>query len=200
MRLPNGDNRPMPSPIGHALGGIAAGWLVQPHTHGRSPRSYRTATIAFAALGMAPDLDLLLGPHRGPSHSVGAAALVGLVAWMAFRASPSAARMGLTCAAAYGSHVLLDWLGSDSSPPHGLVALWPFSMAHYQAAWPVFLSVSRRIHRPELFWVPNLRALALELLILVPAVSLAAFLRRARPLSEGSGHRGGTSGTATRVQ
>ena len=171
----------MPSPIGHALGGIAAGWLLQPESPGRSSRSSRTATIAFAALGMAPDLDLLLGPHRGPSHSVGAAALIGLVAWMAFRASPGAARLGLACAAAYGSHVLLDWLGSDSSPPHGLVALWPFSAAHYQAPWQVFLSVSRRIHRPELFWIPNLVALGLELLILVPAVSLAAYIRRARP-------------------
>jgi membrane-bound metal-dependent hydrolase YbcI (DUF457 family) len=141
----------------------------------------RGATIVFAALGMAPDLDLLAGPHRGPSHSIGAAALIGLVAWVAVRRWPSSARLGLACAAAYGSHVLLDWLGSDSSPPLGLVALWPFSNAHYQAPWPVFLSVSRRFHQPQLFWIPNLLALAVELLVLVPAVSLAAYIRRAPP-------------------
>jgi hypothetical protein len=54
------------------------------------------------------------------------------------------------------------------------------SDAFYQAPWPVFPAISRRIHQPHLFWAPNMRALALELLILVPAVALVAYVRRIR--------------------
>ena len=60
----------MPSPVGHALGGIASGLLVS-----RQPghRSF----ILFAVAGAAADLDLLLPmQHRGASHSIGAALLV----------------------------------------------------------------------------------------------------------------------------
>ena len=170
----------MPSPIGHALGGIAAGWLVQPRPPEPWSRRGRVLTTAFAALGMAADLDLFVGAHRGPSHSVGATAVIGLLAWAALRRSPTATRLALAAAAAYGSHVLLDWLGGDSSPPAGLLALWPLSHAYYQAPWPVFLAVSRRIHQPQLFWTPNILALARELLILLPAVTLAGYARRAR--------------------
>ena len=41
----------MPSPIGHALGGIAAGW-------GSAPRRDVAAAAILAAASIAPDLDL----------------------------------------------------------------------------------------------------------------------------------------------
>ena len=170
----------MPSPIGHALGGIAAGWFIQPAGERGASGRQRGLTLGFAALGMAADLDLLLGVHRGPSHSIGATLVIGLVAWAALRHRRFAGRLAAAIAAAYGSHVVLDWLGADSSPPLGLLALWPVSDAFYQAPWPVFPAISRRIHQPHLFWVPNIRALALELLILVPAVSMVAYSRRVR--------------------
>jgi membrane-bound metal-dependent hydrolase YbcI (DUF457 family) len=129
---------------------------------------------------MAADLDLLVGAHRGASHSLGATVVIGLSAWAALRHRGSAGWLAAAFAAAYGSHVVLDWLGSDSSPPLGLLALWPLSDVFYQAPWPVFAAISRRIHQPHLFWIPNLRALALELLVLVPAVSVAWYARRAR--------------------
>jgi tetratricopeptide (TPR) repeat protein len=171
----------MPSPIGHALGGIAAGWLIQPPEE-TSRRGGRTATLAFAILGVAADLDLIVGTHRGPTHSLGAAVMIGLMAWAILRRrTDRAGRLAGACAAAYGSHILLDWLGSDTSPPIGLPALWPFSLAYYEAPWHVFLAVSRRVHQPELFWLPNARALARELLILLPVVTLVGYVRPKRP-------------------
>ena len=70
----------MPSPVGHALAGVAAGWMVQ----GTPPFRARTIWIReaalFGSLAVLPDADLLVGAHSGPTHGVGAAILVGLVA------------------------------------------------------------------------------------------------------------------------
>ena len=62
----------MPSPIGHALGGIAAGWAIAPVKNARN-------AVLLAGAGAAADLDLLVGTHRGPTHSLGAAVLMYFV-------------------------------------------------------------------------------------------------------------------------
>jgi inner membrane protein len=81
---------------------------------------------------------------------------------------------------AYASHTLLDWLGTDTSAPIGIMALWPFSRAYYESSLHVFMAVSRRFRQPELFWMQNLAALARELLILVPIAIGVAIGRRRR--------------------
>ena len=128
---------------------------------------------------MAPDLDLLLGAHSGPTHGLGAAIVVGCVAWV-WRRRTGATRKGVSAAAvalAYASHTLLDWLGTDSAPPIGIMALWPVSRGYYESHLHVFMAISRRYWLPE-FWSYNLRALARELLILVPLLTLVLVLRR----------------------
>ena len=92
----------MPSPVGHALGGIAAGWLVQsrPSSCDGAQRQL-TRTLGFAGLGMAADLDLLVGLHRGPTHSLAAALLVSLLAWVILRRPPHGDRLVLAAGAAY---------------------------------------------------------------------------------------------------
>src|SRR5436189_880788 len=98
----------MPSPVGHALGGIAAGWLLQgPAGRGACLVDSRQAAVTFALLAMAPDLDLFLEVHRGPTHSLGAALAIGGLTWLLVRtrrADP--ARFAAACAAAYASHIL----------------------------------------------------------------------------------------------
>ncbi len=169
----------MPSPVGHALGGMAAGWLAEPSRGGALLR--RRSTLAFAILGIAADFDLLAGAHRGPTHSIAAALLVGAVAWLVVRGrNARAVRIATACALAYGSHVLLDWLGTDTSPPVGVPALWPISSAYFEAPWHVFEPISRRFSQPALFWGPNTVAVIRELLILVPIVALV-WWARARP-------------------
>src|SRR5437764_2165353 len=95
----------VPSPVGHALGGIAIAWPVV-------PRKNRQDALILAAIAIAPDLDLLFETHRGESHSVGAAAIAGLIVGLfAFAAAPlrrDALRWGVAAALAWGSHVLLD--------------------------------------------------------------------------------------------
>ena len=183
----------MPSPVGHALGGIVAGWSV-------APRHNVNVALVLAAAAVAPDLDLLIGDHRGISHSVGAAAAAGGVAWMFTRS----AAFALAVAAAWGSHAFLDWLSNDTRPPLGVMALWPFSSEYYKSGVEIFPPVSRRYWESR-FWIYNLRALVFELIVLGPpalvCIAVNRYRNRARssvrdvppPPSGGAGGTGGTS-------
>jgi membrane-bound metal-dependent hydrolase YbcI (DUF457 family) len=184
----------MPSPVGHALAGMAAGWLVDPPGRRAGAGALGRATI-YALAGMAPDLDLLFGAHSGPTHGLGAALVAGVVAWacgVGLRARQSKAVVGeqatvtktfaagtfaLAVAAAYASHTLLDWLGSDTSPPIGIMALWPLSREYSESPLHLFMAISRRYWLPD-FWAYNLRALLRELAILLPVLAAVMLLRR----------------------
>ena len=73
--------------------------------------------------------------------------------------------------------MLLDWLGSDTTPPVGVLALWPFTRDYYESTLHVFRAISRRYWLPE-FWVLNAHAAARELLILAPIAALVGYVRR----------------------
>ena len=117
----------------------------------------------------------MFGPqyHRGASHSVGAAALAGVAVYALARlrgAAGAAARLGLLACAGWLSHLLLDWLGSDSRAPFGIMALWPFDRSYFVAPFPVFLDVGR-----ELTWRTmgqNMVAAAWESVLLLPLLWL----------------------------
>ena len=106
------------------------------------------AALIVGGLGALPDLDLLFNDHRGPSHSVGAAIIVGLVALAVTRS----VRWSVAATLAWGSHTLLDWLGNDTFPPIGIMALWPFSHGYYQSSLHLFPAVSRSYWLAD-FWM-----------------------------------------------
>ena len=171
----------MPSPIGHALGGIAAGAAV-------SGRAGWGSVLCFAALGAMPDADFLLPiPHRGPTHSLGSAVLIFLVTWptLTWRRPAgwqgvSAVRLALAIAAAWGSHTLLDWLGADSSTPRGVMAFWPLATTYHVSGFDIFHNISRRYWLPE-FWRVNTVAALREVTLVGPVAALCAwFARRAQ--------------------
>lgn len=174
----------MPSPVGHALGGFALGWLAARSS--RLPHPILTAAV-FASLGVVPDLDVLVeGTHRLYTHSVGAVAFVAVLAAVSLRAAGPRgltarehAVLALAAAAAYGSHILLDWLGDDRSVPIGVRALWPFTDAFFQSDLRWFPRIERRYWLPG-FWTANLYAIAWELLVLSP-IALIAWAVRGRP-------------------
>jgi inner membrane protein len=171
----------VPSPVGHMIAGVAAGWLV---AGAPLPRArWREATF-FAAVAAAPDLDLLVGAHSGPTHSLGAGLIVAVAAFAAHRrwrtplASLRPAVFAIACAAAYMSHVLLDWLSSDTTAPIGVMALWPASRLHYESDLHLFMAISRRYHQGWTFIRQNGIAFVRELLILVPPLCLVIACRR----------------------
>jgi membrane-bound metal-dependent hydrolase YbcI (DUF457 family) len=177
----------MPSPVGHALAGMAAGWLVAGVQASRTDLSLRPwrwpvlvqrQAARFATLGMLPDVDFLFGTHSTYTHSIGAALVVGLAVLALGR--PPRVRTAVACAAAYGTHILLDWSGNDTTPPLGVMALWPFTDGFYQSSLHWFMAISRRYWLLN-FWTHNLTAVAREIAILGSFLVAVLLVRLRRP-------------------
>lgn len=173
----------MPSPVGHALGGAVVAALLT-----RAPsrplanrgslgagRRWRSPVAVAMLAGCAPDIDFLWARHNMETHSLGAAVLAGLLAWAWLRSG----RMAVVVALAWTTHVAFDWLGSDDTPPLGVMALWPGTSTFYFAHAYVFEAISRRYWLSN-FWAHNLWAVATEFLMLGPPAALALWWRMAR--------------------
>jgi membrane-bound metal-dependent hydrolase YbcI (DUF457 family) len=179
----------VPTSIGHALAGAAAAWSVDLVPGRRAWRTappaaswYRRAgdglTLVCVVLAAIPDADLLFRIHRTFSHSIGAVIVVGILAGaVAALTNRPVVRIASMCAAAYGTHLLLDWLAVDLMPPYGIQLFWPFSDAWYISPWIVF----RQIERARLLSAVTLRLNALavtqELVVLAPMVIVIWLVR-----------------------
>lgn len=182
----------MPTPIGHALGGLLVGLLTDAtgaagasgaQGAARAPgatgavvasRALLDRSLAICAVAAClPDLDFFWGRHNMETHSLGFAIFVGLavLAWQRSR------RLALACTLSVASHVLFDWLGSDDFPPLGVMALWPLNSNFYFADAYVFEAISRRYWLDN-FFSHNAWAVIKELLILGPIAALTWWLGR----------------------
>jgi len=168
----------MPTPLGHALGGLVLGGLVS----GPTTRSLTVGRrkvpllVAWPICGMLADLDFLVGVHQGATHSLGAILVVALATKMF---EPRRPVLWVAAAAAYGSHLVLDWLGSDTVAPIGIMALWPFDRGFYLSPHEWFFPVCRD------YWIMACRAdlvqaVTWELVSLGPLVIGVLLLRRFR--------------------
>jgi membrane-bound metal-dependent hydrolase YbcI (DUF457 family) len=129
-----------------------------------------------------PDLDLVYpGFHRSITHSVGATAIVMIIAaavtgWVTGRVRW---RWVLLVGAAHASHILMDWMGTDHFAPAGLEALWPFSRAFYISGWDIFPATERRLYLPDV-WIINLHAFLAEVGLMVPIAVMTFLAKRTR--------------------
>ena len=180
----------MPSPVGHALGGLVAAFTVD--SLARRPRLTLPLQAASAALAVAPDLDILAGSHRTYSHSVGAVAIVAAACWLVRRARYGTAAGTAVLTAAYGSHLFFDWLSKDTAHPSGLTALWPFTTRYYESGLDVFGEISRRYWLPGEFIIGNITAALWELAVLgsLLFVTWVVWSKRTLEEREGEGVRG----------
>lgn len=168
----------MPTPIGHALAGLAIAGAGSKASGRRS--GWHVAVLMTCAA--APDLDLALrlvdgaSHHRGASHSFAAAAIVGLVGFLLVRFGVDLPGAGLL-SAAWASHVVLDYFGLDTTAPIGEMALWPFSGRYFASPVSIFYDVPRSFE----VWAirHNIQAVALETAILAP-LALICWRRSAR--------------------
>ena len=178
----------MPSPFAHAVAGLTVHVLAA-----RSREELFSAGRAALLVGAAtaPDLDLLFrfvdgrNHHGNETHSVGAVLASGLLAALLLpllrTARPYA--LALAVALSWSTHPLLDYLNRDTHPPIGIMALWPFSPAHYKFPWPLFLDIGRTLE-----WATvrhNLVAAAWEAFLLLP-ILLVAIRFRSRSLARAS--------------
>ena len=140
-------------------------------------------TLLCAGLGAAPDLDLAFTAHRTMTHSLAAVIGVGLcAAVLAASLRRPVARIALTCAAAYGSHLLLDWLGTDNYPPRGIQLLWPISREWYISGLDIFRQTARLRIFTRGPMLTNVRAILQEIAILLPILAVLWRLRRNQEL------------------
>jgi hypothetical protein len=168
----------MPSPVGHALGGVIVGLL----SGIRQRERVVLALLVIAANG--PDADFLWGRHGAETHSIGAAIVAGLVTMVLSRGNR---RLAIAVSLAWMSHVFFDWLGSDDTPPIGIMALWPFSNAYYFANAYIFESISRRYWLSN-FWTHNLYAVVKEVAILGPVAAMLWWWNRRGESSDPPAH------------
>ncbi len=160
----------MPTPLGHALVGLTI--------HAATARGRALADpvriVAAAAAATAPDLDLLWrfvdgrNHHQQETHSLAAALLAGLVvlAFSLARKRQDAAALAGLVALGWASHVLCDFLGHDTSPPIGLMALWPLTREPFHCPWSLFLDVGRTFDLATVRH--NLVSVAWEMVVLLP--------------------------------
>ena len=182
----------MPTPLGHALMGVAIAWSAEAIRRtpiGLGARS--KVAVTCAGLAVCPDLDLIYPPfHRMMTHSVIAGVLAGVIAGAALRRATrgDAWRLAILCGLAYVSHPLLDWLGGDTKIPAGVQLLWPFSDRWFMSPWQVF----RPTDLGGFFTAPtilsNATAVLRELFILGPLTVAAYLWRRRRRLAAHRGH------------
>jgi inner membrane protein len=164
--------------FGHVAVGLLAG-----RVHGggqRAPgrRCSWLTLLVFAVLAALPDLDILLvalgasdgGPigHRGASHSLAMACLIGVMAAMAARRFGwPPLRTALAAAAAVASHTVLDALGEGGK---GLPLLWPLSDHRFHSPWRLFPDAPRGM---KLLSRPGLAELATEIALFMPVTVYA---------------------------
>jgi membrane-bound metal-dependent hydrolase YbcI (DUF457 family) len=86
-------------------------------------------------------------------------------------------RVALMCGAAYGSHLVLDWVAVDRNPPAGFQLLWPFSQAWFISGLDFFPETERRRFLSWPSIQTNLVAVAWESATLVPIVALLWLVR-----------------------
>ena len=172
----------MPSPVGHALAGLIVHVL---SARDRAERESLGRAAVLAAAATVPDLDLLFrfvdgrNHHQAETHSIGAAALCGVLVWATARSrrQPRSASLGLAAAGGWLTHLLLDYLGADTHPPIGILALWPFDSGYYKAPWILFLDIGRTLE-----WATfrhDVLAVAWEIVLLGPLL-LASWRLRAQ--------------------
>jgi hypothetical protein len=174
---------------------MASGASAPSPGEGAEPTSVRwratlTRALAFAFVGMAADLDLLVDRHSQFTHSLGAVTAVFLLAVALLHRRRRGVMLSLAVAAAYASHPLLDWLGQDDTPPRGIMALWPLTSAYFLSHADLFLGISRHPWRQGAAW-HDVVAVSREILLLVPPALGAWWLRGGRHFLRGWGEEAG---------
>ena len=164
----------MPSPVGHSLAGL----IIYSATNRSIASRGSQLRALFMLVANAPDLDFLPGLvvgdlsryHHGPSHSIGFAVLMGVMASVVISRRLYAFVMGFSL---YLSHVVLDYLIQDPSPPNGVQIVWPLSHEYYMAPFAFFPKFDYRPGFTEsvllaFFSLNNLMTVMTELLLLLP--------------------------------
>ncbi|MDQ3803511.1 MAG: metal-dependent hydrolase [Acidobacteriota bacterium] len=164
----------MPLPVAHGLLGASIVAALHPQP---TRRRYSVPLLFGALLANAADLDFLLvfalhsrSWHRGLTHSVVFALLVGLLSALLLgrRRLKEALAYGL----AFASHGVLDYVTSKEGG--GVELLWPFSAERMMLGWWGLSEVPSKLPPSGI-----MKALAVESGLFTPPLLAALLLRKA---------------------
>jgi Predicted membrane-bound metal-dependent hydrolase (DUF457). len=158
------------SALGHVAVGVVTARLVTSNVEPAPVLRYRM--LGLTTLALLPDIDLLvplvethLGPfgHRGATHSLLFAALVGVAVALviAARRGKGPSSVELLAAGVVASHGIMDVFGVTNL---GVELMWPISDARMLAPWHVLPNPTWE----GLFSAAGLADLALEWALFVP--------------------------------
>lgn len=191
----------MPLPIAHSMMGYAIAEVAEAVDVRLTNKKWLNVSL-FVTLANLPDSDFLPGfllgepnrYHQWFTHSLGFAFLAGVCGaliyrqrqsqtdWQAAKKQGRCGWYGMFIGLAVLSHVVLDLLTLDTTPPQGMMLFWPFDQNHYDVRWDFFLS-SRRDNVsttffPSLLTWYNFKIVLREFLIMAPMVGLAKVFER----------------------
>ena len=187
----------MASPIGHALAGYAIYKIYEAKSDETGSRRALLGVALFMAI--APDLDfvpgMLIGQpalyHQLITHSIGAAFVVSIITAGLFRSMGMSFSIPFNlCFVSYLSHLAIDFFAPDGRLPYGQPLFWPVIGAHFMSPVWLFLGMhhSGSTETSTLQWLMgiltlhNLRAIAVEVLLIGPCAVLATVHRRILPI------------------
>lgn len=165
----------MASPVAHTLAGAII-YLASRRNRGTNLHELAWIVVAanLADLDLVPSL--LMGDddlfHRTFSHSFSASLLFAAIVLVVCRDRPDSARFTLLMSTAYLSQLLIDWLSLDPGPESGIPLWWPWSHELYMSNPTLFLNIERDYLWTAPVIIHNLKAVALESLILGPPAVL----------------------------
>jgi len=128
--------------LGHIAVGMAAGRLASRTDARGGTAALALRMVGLSALSLLPDVDVVAfhlhipygAPfgHRGASHSLVAALVIGVLAGLVARSRGCGLRVGLYAALVTATHGPLDALTDGG---RGVALLWPFSLERFFFPW-----------------------------------------------------------------
>lgn len=167
--------------FGHAAIGLA---IARAYDRDTPVQNNLTRAALFVCGALLPDIDFIVFPgpgtsmfaHRGVTHSLFAACLVGLVAFLIGRKQgvPSAVRLFVFVAAVVASHPIADL---STTRGRGVALFWPFSTMRFEVIGLVVAAP----FPPEIwlaeFWTEGVWEIAFS----IPLLAYALLPRRPPP-------------------
>ncbi len=147
----------------------------------KTPAGFRRGLAVGAVLGVCPDVDYVLnwlrvlgrGWHHGFTHSVVFALVVGIVVSWVF--GVRGWRGMLVCAGAVLSHLLLDYLFTDS---RGIALCWPVTDQRFKLGIPEWSYYQFAKGSPGLLGFVKLSVI--ELFVFGPIFAISVWCSRRR--------------------
>jgi len=170
----------MPTPIGHALSGAVVYAVFTKGKHLLKLWKWLVVCMVFAALADIDFIPALFGRvdianriHRGPTHSLLFAVVVGVAAFGVMKAlgKPRPVRSSVVLFFCLLSHILLDLMGKDYRPPIGVPVLWPFVARSVRIPVGVFLDLHKDTYA-EIVSLYNVRVFAHEVMVFGSILSI----------------------------